>query len=586
MAAETVSELARRLLDARGEGEEEWTAAGLFQLLSSLESQRGLDISTSDAAAELRSLEDERWPTTEEFVSEDAKGKTAARSAVEDGNAAVLHLLHALGVPLDVRDSRGFNLAHAAATAGQPEILPLLCELAGPECLTHVDTEFGWTPAHAAASKGRAEVLRKLSALGAAETLTAVDKDGFVPAHVAAFDGNDGCLRALHELGAGESLGAVDHDGWTPAHAAASAGHVPCLLAMEELGASAALVQPDVGGRQPLDIAKDGEHASCVDVLQRLAPQQTEHDAAIANTTAITTTTATPPLLVAQAGPVVGVTPPRLAGGSSLRRSSTPARPEPEPGTNQEEEAADAGAEGVEGESSTSAGSASMAGAAAQTPPVRPSGGTRVQQQQLPPRSTASTDERQQESGEQDEETATLVPAQTEEEELAPEEGSGTLGKLIGGFLVCWVSCTVLCCGGAVALIVFGVLCLVEGPEVWTCDGGGDGGGSAVMLALGGVPVLLVVAGCIYLRADDHGWCRGAYIPPDGMAMRRKVAMLKRGAGMEDPAELSPRGERSPQQRGGGRGAASGSSPQQLHGPISGSPQPALDGDAGAHVEV
>ena len=118
--------------------------------------------------------------------------------------------------------------------------------------------------------------------------------------------------------------------------------------------------------------------------------------------------------------------------------------------------------------------------------------------------------------------------------------GGGLLGKLIGGFLVCYVCCGLSCVGGATALVVLGISCL--GAE--SSEGGGSASGDCTpseatqLLALGGVPLLLLLLCVTWLRLDDGGCCRPDYVSPNGLATRRKEMMLRRAGQYPDDDEL------------------------------------------------
>eukprot|EP01046_Picozoa_sp_COSAG06_P011485 COSAG06_NODE_657_length_13324_cov_11.730380_9_plen_264_part_00 len=119
----------------------------------------------------------------------------------------------------------------------------------------------------------------------------------------------------------------------------------------------------------------------------------------------------------------------------------------------------------------------------------------------------------------------------------AAASGGGGLGKLIGGFLVCYVCCGLSCFGGAVALVVLGVNRLVDdGADITSGSAAVDPDNGVLLLVLGIVPIIALVICVTYLRVQDAGWCRPDYVSPNGLAAKRKEDMLRR-AGMHDMDE-------------------------------------------------
>lgn len=122
----------------------------------------------------------------------------------------------------------------------------------------------------------------------------------------------------------------------------------------------------------------------------------------------------------------------------------------------------------------------------------------------------------------------------------AAANGGGILGKLIGGFLVCYICCGLSCFAGAVALVVLGVNRLVgdaadevNGSESVAADTPDNG---LLLLVLGVVPITAFAVCITYLRSQDAGWFRPDNVSPNGMAAKRKAAMIRQGRahGMDD----------------------------------------------------
>lgn len=110
----------------------------------------------------------------------------------------------------------------------------------------------------------------------------------------------------------------------------------------------------------------------------------------------------------------------------------------------------------------------------------------------------------------------------------AAADGGGVLGKLIGGFLVCYICCGMSCFGGAVALVVVGVNRLADdGTENASNSESPDNG--LLLLILGVVPIIAFAVCITYLRAQDAGWCRPDNLSPNGLAAKRKEAMRRQG---------------------------------------------------------
>ena len=171
----------------------------------------------------------------------------------------------------------------------------------------------------------------------------------------------------------------------------------------------------------------------------------------------------------------------------------------------------------------------------------------------------------------------------------AAANGGGILGKLIGGFLVCYICCGLSCFGGAVALVVLGVNRLV--------DGGADGSDPAatdtpdnglLLLMLGVFPITALVVCVIYIRAQDAGWFRPENVSPNGLAAKRKADMTRQGR-VHDMDEDDER-EADTQQIAGPVGAASSQAPavapatMRISAPPTDATTVTPDADAGANA--
>jgi hypothetical protein len=146
----------------------------------------------------------------------------------------------------------------------------------------------------------------------------------------------------------------------------------------------------------------------------------------------------------------------------------------------------------------------------------------------------------------------------------AAANGGGVLGKLIGGFLVCYIFCGLSCFAGAVALVVLGVNRLagdgadeVNGSESTAAVTPDNG---LLLLVLGVVPITAFAVCITYLRAQDAGWFRPDNVSPNGLAAKRKAAMIRQGRApdMDDEDEQE----------------ASLADAQQIAGPVGGSNSP------------
>ena len=176
----------------------------------------------------------------------------------------------------------------------------------------------------------------------------------------------------------------------------------------------------------------------------------------------------------------------------------------------------------------------------------------------------------------------------------AAANGGGVLGKLIGGFLVCYICCGLSCFGGAVALVVLGVSRLVDGGA----DGvnGGDPAATdtpdngLLLLILGVFPITALAVCLIYIRAQDAGWFRPENVSPNGLAAKRKAAMIRQGRVHDMDEDCEREASLADTQIAGPVGAASSQAPAVAPATmrISASPADAKavtpDADAGANA--
>ena len=419
----------------------------------------------------------------------DVTGATAALLAAMRNHSTCLRRLSSAGAKLDVAgtDDASSGVAHYAARHGHVEVLNLLVEL---KCDT---STFGRvngldkTPLRYAVESGHDRVVICLSALGV--STKEKDAKGFGLCHAAATAGHSSVLAALHSAASGSGdgttvncLAEVDaRFGWTPAHAAASKGHAACLETLHELGAAETFSVVDRDGFVPAHVAAFNGKADCLRALDTLGAGKT---------------------LLAQ--DTDGWTPAHAAASADH-------------------------AECLSVMQELGAGVALwMKDKEGRTPADVAREGSHAKCMAVFCKLAPKTKKDHADSNVTDDDGD-----ETEDLEYHDASDSGLLAKLIQGFLVCFVCCGFSCFGGAIALVVFGVLCMTDNATVFLCtaDLGADGneiGGAIGMLIMGGFPLACVGLGRLLLYLETTPCGKPVYIAPDGLAAKRKAAMLKK----------------------------------------------------------
>ena len=177
------------------------------------------------------------------------------------------------GCPLDVMDSVGATVLHAASQGGNVD---LVRKLVGRGCDVNAVKANGCTPLHYAAVSGRTEAVHELIELGAAKSVVAgncgtplhqaainghvetavamledgcpldvMDSVGATVLHAASQGGNVDLVRKL--VGRGCDVNAVKANGCTPLHDAAVRGRTEAVHELIKLGAAKSVVAGNCG---------------------------------------------------------------------------------------------------------------------------------------------------------------------------------------------------------------------------------------------------------------------------------------------------------------------------------------------------
>lgn len=169
--------------------------------------------------------------------------------AAETGQTELFEGLspHQLLQLCSLRNEDSRSPLHVAASAGQAQIVKVLCGVSDPsQRFVNIEDEEGWTALHSAVSSGHVSITQILLEAGA--FVSAVNHGGRTALHYAASKGWTKLAEILIEHGA--NVNQKDKFGCTPLHRAASAGHPEvCELLLEE-GANVDMA--DRTGQTPL----------------------------------------------------------------------------------------------------------------------------------------------------------------------------------------------------------------------------------------------------------------------------------------------------------------------------------------------
>ena len=195
------------------------------------------------------------------------------------------------GCPVDVADSVGWSVLHAAAADGNAEVVR---EVLSTGCDMNATANNGSTPLHVAARNGKTEAALELIKHGAEKAIVAgaagtplhqaavggrvstvkamleagcpvdvVGSDGCSVLHAAAAGGNAEVVREV--LSTGCDMNAAANEGVTPLHVAALNGNTEAALELIRHGAEKAIFASVVG--TPLHQAAWGGHVSTVKAM-------------------------------------------------------------------------------------------------------------------------------------------------------------------------------------------------------------------------------------------------------------------------------------------------------------------------------
>ena len=149
-------------------------------------------------------------------------GEQALFDYAEQGNAEVVDLLLAAGVPPDRRQSGGWSALMYASIHGHVQVIRSLIQQGASLNLKNQD---GTTALIAAASNGHLDAVRVLLENGA--NINAQNNDGWTPLMYAAWNGQ---LQVVKELLArGANIDTTSRNNWTAKTAASDAGHLEIL---------------------------------------------------------------------------------------------------------------------------------------------------------------------------------------------------------------------------------------------------------------------------------------------------------------------------------------------------------------------
>ena len=188
---------------------------------------------------------------------------TPLHQAVVGGHKEIVLVLLDEGCPIDVVDSIGRNVLHAATRCGHVILIGLIV-LYGLD-VNRGDAD-GYTPLHLAAVNGKLEAVCELLRLGGKPSMTKVAGKYGTPLHQAALSGHKEVVLVL--LDAGCPIDVADSNGRNVLHTAVRVGHVDLMGLLVECGLDVS--RGDANGYTPLHYAAANGQLEAVHELLKL----------------------------------------------------------------------------------------------------------------------------------------------------------------------------------------------------------------------------------------------------------------------------------------------------------------------------
>ena len=165
-------------------------------------------------------------------------GYTPLCLAAKRGNIAEMKLLYHYGADLNLRVNGMYSWDHGKSPlyiAAEQGLIHAVYALLKLGAKVDLPDHNGMTPLHAAAKAGNIEVVSVLKHSGGAD-VNHEAKNGETAMISAAFEGRTRMITELYENGA--EVNQCRYDGWTPLHAAAAGGHGAVIARLVEYGAN------------------------------------------------------------------------------------------------------------------------------------------------------------------------------------------------------------------------------------------------------------------------------------------------------------------------------------------------------------
>ncbi len=179
--------------------------------------------------------------------------------AAESHDPTQIALYLKAGMPVDVRDERGWTPLMVASFNGNEAVAQVLI-LHGADI--KACDHGGYTPLHWAAHNGYQNVVRLFISKGVNRNVQS--NYGWTPLLQAAARGHLEIVSDLLKAGAYPDLSS--RDGWTPLHKAVANNHKEIVATLLEHGASILAEHDD--GSTPLSLAQKSKHQEILDLVQ------------------------------------------------------------------------------------------------------------------------------------------------------------------------------------------------------------------------------------------------------------------------------------------------------------------------------